>query len=123
MPPVRRLAATVIVASLISACDSSQALAQDILRRSVPPGESAPPLSQAIRSTGSAQFMWDIDTHRDDYATWVRQQLLDFEVVTASPAQLRMAKMVGGDACRLLFVIEPRAGVTHVHVEMTERPD
>ena len=121
---MRRLVAAVVIAAYVGgSCDSPNALARDVLRRSVPPGDTVPAPSAPVRTADGVQFVWDIETQRTDYADWAKRQFGDFAVVRDDPTQLRLAKMVSGDACRLLFVISQRSGIAHVHVEMTERPD
>jgi hypothetical protein len=100
--------------------------ARDVARRTAPPGDVAPSLSQPLWSNQSTQFVWDLDTHLNAtaYGAWVRGALADFEVVNATGLALQMGKLIGGDAYRLSITMQSgTASVTHVHVQLTVSPD
>ena len=118
-------AALLIVAILSAACDVSEALADGILRRTVPPEDARPSLSGPTRSGQSIQFTWDFQTHLTPtaYSAWLPEQLRDFELVSGDGPQLRLAKHLGGDSYRLLVTAELDGATTRVHVQLTESAD
>jgi hypothetical protein len=76
-------AGLVSVASLIAGCDASRTTAQEILRRTIPPGDALPTLSDPMRSGPSLQFTWDFETHLtlSAYTAWLKEHGRSFEVV------------------------------------------
>ena len=106
---VRRLLLGVVIvgllgsASLLVGCDVPRATVQEILHRTIPAGDAMPGLSGAVSSGSSIQFTWEFDTHlaTNDYATWLRAHLDDFQVAPLDGARLGLAKLIGGDSYRL----------------------
>ncbi len=110
----------------LPACsDATATLAQEILIRTIPPGDSEPSLSEPVRSGQSLQFRWDFEGHLDatDYFNWLSSRLRDFQVVERNGSDLYMAKHVDGDAYRLHVTLESGTGVTRIHVQFTASPD
>ena len=58
--PFVLLAGLVSAASLSAGCDSSRTTVQEILRRTIAPGDAVPTLSEPVRSGQSLQFTWDL---------------------------------------------------------------
>jgi hypothetical protein len=100
--------------------------AGDILRRTVPPGESVPSLSGPAWSGQSAQFTWDFDTHMSAtaYSEWLTQQLRgDFQPVERDGSHLFMTKHASGDLHRLRLAFSMSGPLTHVQAVLTSAPD
>jgi hypothetical protein len=110
----------------LAACgNASTGMAQGILRRTVPTGDTVPLISEPIRADQSLQFTWDFETHLSAlaYADWLRAQLRDFQVVDQNRSDLRFGKYQGGDAYRLQVTIEAGTASTRVHVQLVALPD
>jgi hypothetical protein len=116
----------VILASLCaSGCYSSGTIADDVLRRTVPEGDSTPVLSGPVWTGQLAQFAWDFDTHMSapGYVEWLEQHLHDFQMVDRDRARLRLVKQGEGDAYRLQIVLDQIDGRTLVHARLFASPD
>jgi hypothetical protein len=110
----------------LSACDDpSRSLAQDVLSRTIPPGDPVPSLSEPVRSGQSLQFTWDFESRMDPtgYADWLKTRLGDFQVIDGRASNLHLAKQVDGDAYRLHVTLLSGTGVTGVHMQLTASPD
>ena len=118
------LAGLVSAASLSAGCDSSRTTVQEILRRTIPPGDAVPTLSESARSGQSLQFIWDFDTHLtpSEYQAWL-EHVRDFEVVQEGQSRLSLATHIGGDAYRLLITAEPGTGTTRIRAQLTASAD
>lgn len=105
--------------------DASRGVAQGILSRTIPPGDTLPALSEPVRAGQSLQFIWDFETHMSliDYAEWLKTQLKDFQVVDENGSDLRFGKQDGGDAYRLHVTFQAAPPVTRVHVQLVAAPD
>ena len=105
--------------------DQSKTLEQDILNRTIPPGEPALSPPEPVRSSQSLQFTWDIETRMSpaDYSAWLTAQLRDFQLVDANDSDLHFAKAVGGDAYRVHVTLQSGLAVTRVRVQLTASPD
>ena len=124
----RALLSTYIVVSgfAFSVCsDASRGVAQGILSRTVPAGDTLPALSEPVRAGQSLQFNWDFETHMSviDYAEWLKTRLKDFQVVDEHGSDLHLGKQVGGDAYRLHVTLQAATPVTRVHVQLAAAPD
>ena len=119
------LAGLVSAASLSAGCDSSRTTVQEILRRTIPPGDAVPTQSESARSGQSFQFIWDFDTHLtpSEYQAWLKEHIRDFEVVQEGQSRLSLATHIGGDAYRLLMTAEPGTRTTHIHAQLTASAD
>ena len=111
-------------AGLITACEVSTKPAQEILRRTIPPGDTAPTLADAVSSEGRMQVTWDFESHftAAQYADWLRAQLRDFDVIPSDPAQMQFSKLIGGDSYRLLITLQAGPSTTRVHAQLTASP-
>ena len=119
------LAGLVSAASLSAGCDSSRTTVQEILRRTIPPGDAVPTLSEPVKSGQSLQFTWEFDTRLtpSEYQVWLKEHVHDFEVVQESPSGLSMATHIGGDTYRLLMTADPGTGTTHIRAQLTASAD
>jgi hypothetical protein len=119
------VAGFVSMAGLSTGCDSSRTTAQEILRRTIPPGDATPTLSAPVRSERSLQFTWDFDTHLTpaEYTAWLKRHIQDFAVVDDSRLGLSLAKHIGGDVYRLRMKTESGTGTTRVHAQLTASAD
>jgi hypothetical protein len=119
------LAGLVSATGLSAGCDSSRTTELEMLRRTIPPGDAVPTLSEPVRSGQSLQFTWDFDTRltSSKYQAWLKEHLRDFEAVQEGPFRLRLATHIGGDAYRLLMTAEPGTGTTHIHAQLTASAD
>jgi hypothetical protein len=106
-------------------CDSSRTIAGDILRRTVPEGDSEPALAGPVWSGQSAQFTWDFETHRDAmaYTEWLAQHVRDFEIVTQDSGHILLRKYGDGDSYRIRLVLDDMNGRTRVHGILTASPE
>jgi hypothetical protein len=113
------------VLALAACSDASRAVAQGILRRTVPPGDTPPSLSEPVRADQSLQFTWEFETHLSTmaYADWLKAQLRDFQVVDERGSDLRFGQAVGGDAHRLHVTFQASTPMTRVHVQLVTSPD
>jgi hypothetical protein len=110
----------------IPACGGpSSDRAQDILKRTIPPGASMPPLSEPTRSRESLQLTWDVETQMSStaYSDWLKTRFQDFQLVSEGGLELHLAKLTGGDAYRLHVTLQAGSGVTHAHMQLTVSPD
>jgi hypothetical protein len=128
LPAWRALLSTYIVLSgfAFAACgDASRGVAQGILSRTIPPGDTLPALSEPVRAGQSLQFTWDVETHMSvsDYAEWLKTRLKDFQVVEENGSDLHLGTLIGGDAYRLHVTLQAATPVTRVHVQLVASPD
>lgn len=110
----------------LAACgDASRGMAQGILRRTIPSGDTVPSLSEPVRADQSLEFTWDFETHLSTmaYADWLKAQLREFQVVAESGSDLRFGQDVGGDAYRLRVTLQAATAMTRVHVQLVAAPD
>ena len=106
------------------ACDSSDRIATDILRRTIPPGDSSPLLSRPTWSGQSVRFTWEFETGvGPGYADWLVQHLHEFRVFERDASHLWLSKYVEGEAYTLRIALEPMIQRTYVRVTLTASPD
>jgi len=126
-PPIARVVATLLLVAGLSAtaCDSSNGVASDLLRRTVPAGDSTPTLSGPVRTGQSVQFTWEFQTHlgASAYMDWLARQLHEYRMVARDASQLRLAKGVAGDAYVLMIALEPINERTYVRITFSASPD
>ncbi len=117
---------TCLVVTVAACDDSAKGLALGLVRRTIPTGDSMPPLPEAARNGQSISYVWDMETPMgpNAYAAWLREHLTDFDLVDDAMPRLRFAKLVGGDAYRLsLTLVSGTAGNTYVHGQLIVSPD
>jgi hypothetical protein len=117
---------SLVVVALLVACHSSPDVASDILRRTIPLGQSVPVPSRTVVGGQSTNLKWDLETASSpsEYVAWVKPQFHDFQIVADAPSQLRLTKLIGGDASRLSILTEPRPnGGSRIYVELNVAPD
>ena len=120
------LAICIGLSTASGACsDAAKTVAADTCRRTIPPGEPVPPLSEVARANKSAEFTWEFGTHLSatEYVKWLKIGLRDFQVVSDNGTDLYLGKQVDGDAYRLHLTLHGDTTGSCVQVHLTASPD
>jgi hypothetical protein len=110
----------------VCACEWRYQAAGDIKNATVPPGDTAPPLSDPVTGPQSLRFGWEFDSHLDasQYLAWAVEQLphRGFAVQQRGSNAIALTRLDGGDAYRMRIEIVGQSP-THVRITLTVSPD